>query len=84
MRRFSELAIELTHRGAMLNAFGPSPDGDAMLEARTAINSLRWSVAELATMLDLAAGVLRGLGAIDPETDALVIELVAVSHEVVK
>lgn len=65
---YSHLIRDLTARGAMMNAFGPSADGDAMLEAADAIRNLRIIAAEFAEFARTVTALLAQYHALTDET----------------
>lgn len=67
----SQLADDLGRRSRMLNAFGPSGDGNAMADAAQCINSLRWLVAELADLTHGLVEALETTGALDTDSRAV-------------
>lgn len=71
----ANLAAELRRRGDILNLFGPSGDGDAMLAAADTLTTMRWLVAELADFVTGLGDALDMVGALDEDTRLVLSDL---------
>ena len=77
----THLARDLNARGRLHNAFGPTSDGDAMVAASARLSRLAWAAVELADYTDELVAILSDLGAMDPETAAVLAEVTAIVRQ---
>lgn len=80
-RRLSRLCDRLKSEGGLYNAFGPTPDGDLMLEAAAELTSCRWLIAELADHLNLVRDLAAKAGILEDDHDDILAEACRIAEE---